>query len=199
VITGALAGTAVTNSQGVFSVGALSPGQYIVCAEVSTPGLLDPCHWAASAPNVTVTAGATTAGVTVTMAAGAVVPIHISDPPACQPQLNLVTMGTFFSLSLLVEQVLQLRLQSAEAGAEGYRGGLAFFSAINSFVRFAICSIIVGCFWRGVPRGWSRPCKRACSVAAVFTRARYSSNSVPSCFDIVTTQRLPYLGGCSFQ
>ena len=82
VITGALVATAVTSSQGIFSVGALSPGQYIVCAEVSTPGLLDPCHWATSAPNVTVTAGATTAGVTVTMAAGAVVPIHISDPQA---------------------------------------------------------------------------------------------------------------------
>jgi hypothetical protein len=82
VITGPLAATAVASSQGLFSVGALSPGEYIVCAEVSTPGLLDPCHWATSAPTVTVAAGETTAGVTVTMAVGAVVPIHIGDPLA---------------------------------------------------------------------------------------------------------------------
>jgi hypothetical protein len=82
VITGPLAATAVANSQGIYSVSGLSAGQYVVCAEVSTPGLLDPCHWATSAPSVTVASGETTAGVTVTMAAGAVVPIHIGDPLA---------------------------------------------------------------------------------------------------------------------
>lgn len=100
-ITGPLAATVVASSQGTFSVGALSPGEYIVCAEVSTPGLLDPCHWAASAPTATVAAGETTSGVTVTMAAGAVVPIHISDPLAMLTPVS----GSQMSFDLQVHAV----------------------------------------------------------------------------------------------
>jgi hypothetical protein len=80
IITGALAATATSDSHGAFSVATLPVGQYIACAEVIAPGLLDPCHWAASAPTFTVTAGNPTAGVNITMARGAVVPIHVDDP-----------------------------------------------------------------------------------------------------------------------
>src|SRR5258708_126955 len=60
VVTGPLAATATSDSHGAFSVSTLPAGQYIACAEVVAPGLLDPCHWAASAPTFTVTSGKTT-------------------------------------------------------------------------------------------------------------------------------------------
>jgi len=82
IITGPLEAMVVTDSQGAFSISGIPPGTYIACAEVSTPGLLDPCHWATSAPGVTVSAGQTVTGVTVTMARGAVLNVHIDDPQA---------------------------------------------------------------------------------------------------------------------
>jgi len=75
-----LAATAMADSSGAFTIPTLPAGQYIACAEATTPGLLDPCHWAESAPTFTVTAGKTTTGVNITMARGAVIPIHIDDP-----------------------------------------------------------------------------------------------------------------------
>ena len=50
VVTGPLAATTVTNSLGIFSLASLEPGEYVACAETTTPGLLDPCHWASAAP-----------------------------------------------------------------------------------------------------------------------------------------------------
>lgn len=49
-ITGPLATSATADSQGAFTIAALPTGQYIACAEATTPGLLDRCHWATSAP-----------------------------------------------------------------------------------------------------------------------------------------------------
>ena len=80
VVTGPLAATTVTNSLGIFSLASLEPGEYVACAETTTPGLLDPCHWASAAPTFTVSASQTTSGVNIVMARGAVVPVHIDDP-----------------------------------------------------------------------------------------------------------------------
>lgn len=80
VVTGPLAAGATADANGRFSVQALAPGEYVACAEASAPGLLDPCHWAASAPTFTVTAGNATADVDITMMRGAVIPIHVNDP-----------------------------------------------------------------------------------------------------------------------
>jgi hypothetical protein len=80
VITGPLAAMVTADARGSFQTDGLAPGQYIACAETTAPGLLDPCHWAASAPNFTVSAGQTISGVSIVMAKGAVVRIHINDP-----------------------------------------------------------------------------------------------------------------------
>jgi len=80
VVTGPLVISVTADSNGTFHVSALPPGEYVACAEVTTPGLLDPCHWAASAPTFAVTAGNNTTNVDITMARGAVVPIHVNDP-----------------------------------------------------------------------------------------------------------------------
>jgi hypothetical protein len=97
VITGPLVTSVTADSEGAYSVASLPAGQYVACAEAATQGLLDPCHWAASAPTFTVTAGTTTSGVNITMARGAIVPIHISDP---QSLLQPVTGPVDFDLQI---------------------------------------------------------------------------------------------------
>jgi hypothetical protein len=92
VITGPQIATAVTDTNGQF-VSFLPAGSYIACAQTTTQGLLDPCHWAASAPTFTIE-NHTTVETKVVMAKGAVVPIHLDDfqqllPPvtaAVQPE-----------------------------------------------------------------------------------------------------------------
>ena len=92
VITGPQIATAVTDTNGQF-VSFLPAGSYIACAQTTTQGLLDPCHWAASAPTFTIKSQ-TTVETKVVMAKGAVVPIHLADfqellPPvtaAVQPE-----------------------------------------------------------------------------------------------------------------
>jgi hypothetical protein len=79
VITGPLVAIVAADASGSFQADGLAPGQYIACAE-ATPGLLDPCHWSASAPNFTVSAGQTTSGVKIVMAKGPAVWVHVNDP-----------------------------------------------------------------------------------------------------------------------
>ena len=101
VITGPLAATVTADANGAFHADALAPGDYIACAETTSPGYLDPCHWATSAPSFTVTAGQTTSGINIVMAKGSVLRIHVDDPqqllkPATGPidldfQIHVVT------------------------------------------------------------------------------------------------------------
>jgi len=70
----------MSDPAGAFTIPSLPPGNYVACAQPGTPGLLDPCHWGTSVPTFTVTAGQTTPGVRITLAQGAVIPIHINDP-----------------------------------------------------------------------------------------------------------------------
>ena len=80
VMTGAQIITTMTDHTGAFVSGHLPAGDYVACAQYAAQGLLDPCHWAAAAPQFTVTSGKTTGSVKITMARGAVIPIHINDP-----------------------------------------------------------------------------------------------------------------------
>ena len=80
IITGPLAQAVMTNSAGAFDVDNIRAGRYIACAQTLAPGLLDPCRWSASAPEVTVVAGKIVSGVRITMAHGLVIPIHVNDP-----------------------------------------------------------------------------------------------------------------------
>jgi len=80
VITGSLAATATTDPNGTFRVDSLPPGQYIACSEAPVSGHLDPCHWSTAAPNLTISAGETTSGVTIVMPKGAVLSVQVTDP-----------------------------------------------------------------------------------------------------------------------
>jgi len=80
VITGPHVITAMTDYQGNFISGHLAAGSYVACAQYAAQGLLDPCHWSTAAPNFTIAAGQTTAGVKITMTKGAIVTVHVDDP-----------------------------------------------------------------------------------------------------------------------
>ena len=80
VITGTLAAMVMSDATGAFHADAFAPGQYIACAETLTPGYLDPCHWSASAPTFTVSAGQTTPNGRIVMVKGSVLRVHIDDP-----------------------------------------------------------------------------------------------------------------------
>jgi hypothetical protein len=79
VITGPQVSSAMTGPTGQFSA-FLPPGNYVACAETTTPGFLDPCHFGSDAPTFSVAKGQILTGVKLVMAKGAVVPIHIADP-----------------------------------------------------------------------------------------------------------------------
>ena len=80
VITGPQMTTTMSDNKGEFIARGLPSGNYVACAQPISPGLLDPCQWAESAPTFTVTSGQTTTGVQIAMARGAIIPIHINDP-----------------------------------------------------------------------------------------------------------------------
>lgn len=91
IITGPQVTARQADASGRFQAGGLPPGQYVFCAQTTVQGLLDPCHWAATAPTLTVAAGQTITGVKITMANGAVVSIHLDDPKGLLKPVSGVT------------------------------------------------------------------------------------------------------------
>lgn len=67
------------DAAGNFSVGNLAPGTYVACAGAATPGYLDPCQWAATAPTFTIVAYKIVTDVNIVLAKGAVIPIRVND------------------------------------------------------------------------------------------------------------------------
>jgi hypothetical protein len=138
VVTGRQAAMIASDSTGAFSVGNLPPGQYIACAEAPAPGLLDPCLWAASAPTFAVTAGQPTAPVTVVLATGAILPIHIDDPMAL-----LTPVTGPFDLNLQVHivtstgQHYMARIQSSTTGGRNLAMTIPFGTPVTVLVRSA--------------------------------------------------------------
>lgn len=79
VQTGPQVTSRLVDKAGNFNISALAPGSYVACASTTTPGYLDPCHWATSAPTFSIGAGKPTTGVKVVLANGAVIPIRVND------------------------------------------------------------------------------------------------------------------------
>ena len=79
-ITGPRVAAVFADSRGIFSVTTIQAGSYIACAQAPIEGFLDPCHWSSTAPHLTVVAGQRLNGLQVTLARGAIIPIHVNDP-----------------------------------------------------------------------------------------------------------------------
>jgi hypothetical protein len=79
IVTGPQVAAPSSDAQGRF-VAFLRPGKYVACAQTTTPGLLDPCHFGPSAPSFEVTQGKAVSGIAIVMAKGGVISAHIDDP-----------------------------------------------------------------------------------------------------------------------
>ncbi len=98
ILTGPQVTSAKTDTNAQF-VAFLKPGNYLACAQTSTSGLVNQCDWAVSANAFTVASNQTANNVSIVLAHGAVIPIHIDDPlqllapaataidPACRFQI----------------------------------------------------------------------------------------------------------------
>jgi len=76
---GATAQSSTKSPASTFLISNLPAGTYILCAQTSAPGWLDPCHWSATLPAINLAAGQNLTGQTVTMTKGAVVQFTIVD------------------------------------------------------------------------------------------------------------------------
>jgi len=65
---------------GAFTIPALPAGPYVLCAQTTTPGWLDPCQWSSSISLVTLATGQNLTGQKVVMTAGAILQVRINDP-----------------------------------------------------------------------------------------------------------------------
>ena len=79
-LVASIANGATASPGNTFTIPNLPAGAYILCAETTVPGWLDPCHWSASVPVVNLAAGQNLTGQSVVMTKGAVVQIRINDP-----------------------------------------------------------------------------------------------------------------------
>jgi len=124
-VTGPLAATTVSDGTGNFTAINLAPGQYVACAQTTTQGgLLDPCHWAASAPSFDVVAGKVTPNVDVVMPRGVALPVHLNDP---QGLLKQVTGPVDFDLEihLVTSKGLHYSMPIQAQGPQGRDFGIA--------------------------------------------------------------------------
>jgi len=67
-------------ADGTFTIPNLPAGPYVLCAQTTVAGWLDPCQWSASITLVSLNAGQNLAGQKVVMASGAILQIRINDP-----------------------------------------------------------------------------------------------------------------------
>jgi hypothetical protein len=69
--------TAVTASDGSFQLTSLPAGPYVLCAQVTAGGYLDPCQWTATPPAATVAAAQVS--VNITLPKGSIVKVRMQD------------------------------------------------------------------------------------------------------------------------
>jgi hypothetical protein len=79
-VTGLLQDSAITASNGSFTLKNLIPGTYTICAQAASAAQIDPCHWSQTPPQVTVAAGQSVTGFKIAMAKGSILNIRVDDP-----------------------------------------------------------------------------------------------------------------------
>lgn len=75
-----LAGEAVTDSEGRFTVDGLATAPYQVCVRAQGVELLDPCEWSVPPPMVRAEEGRTGRGVTIVLQSGVAFKVRVDDP-----------------------------------------------------------------------------------------------------------------------
>lgn len=132
VITAGVAATVIADASGAFSVDSIQAGNYVACAQMLTQGLLDPCRWATSAPQVTVVAGQVLSGVAITMAHGAVVSIQLNDPQGLlQPVTGPIDFACQFHIVTGKGIHYNANIQASTAGSRDHAITVPFGTPVN--------------------------------------------------------------------
>ena len=76
---GATSATASAAKDGAFSAAGLATGQYAVCVQDPTAGVIDPCLWSDSRTTVGVTAGSLSSGLVVRVKKASIVSVRLND------------------------------------------------------------------------------------------------------------------------
>jgi hypothetical protein len=71
--------TAVTGSNGAFSIAGVAPGTYSVCVQEPGGAHLDPCHWSTPV-QIKVAAGQTVASAPISAVKGTLLQVRVNDP-----------------------------------------------------------------------------------------------------------------------
>jgi hypothetical protein len=131
-VTGPRIAVVTADLLGRFGAVAIPGGTYVACAQAPVEGFLDPCHWAAAAPGFALIAGEKLTGVTITMARGAVIPIHVNDPQGLLP----AAVGPFnpscrFDVVTAKGLHYPARIQAQSIGSEDHAATIPFGAALQ--------------------------------------------------------------------
>jgi len=88
--------SAVTASDGSFTLSGLAAGTYVVCAENASRALLNPCFWSAKTTRFTLAPGGTVTGVSLVAEMGVALNIRVNDAMglmASNPKRDDVLIG----------------------------------------------------------------------------------------------------------
>jgi len=121
----------------------LAAGQYVACAQTTTPGLLDPCHWAASAPTFAVAVGQPTPSVKIVMTRGVVVPIHVADPAGMLSNSVTGAMDPDFQIHVVTGKGLHYNapIQGRSAAGRDYAATVPYNTPVSIRVLSATASV----------------------------------------------------------
>jgi hypothetical protein len=110
--------TAVTNSNGAFSISGVAPGTYSICVQEPGGAHLDPCRWSTPVL-IKVAAGQTVSNASVSAVKGTLLQVRVNDPGGLwkagsgKPE---VLIGVILPSSLFQP----MRLASSDAGGKNF-------------------------------------------------------------------------------
>jgi hypothetical protein len=110
--------TAVTSSNGAFSISGVAPGTYSICVQEPGGAHLDPCHWSTPV-RIKVAAGQTVASPSIVAVKGTLLQVRVNDPGGLWKPGNgnpEVLIGVILPASLFQP----MRLASSDAGGKNF-------------------------------------------------------------------------------
>ena len=123
-------------ADGTFSIPGLPAGPYILCAQTTTAGWLDPCQWASLVPLAVLPAGQNLTGQKVVLTKGAVIQIRINDPHKLLPTLPTAVAHDVEVLALASNKsYYHARIASADGNGRTHQLTVPFDLAHTLIVR----------------------------------------------------------------
>jgi hypothetical protein len=131
-------GSAVTASDGTFTLGKLAAGVYTICVQAAQAAELDPCNWSQAPPQVTLTAGQSLTGFKINLQQGSILNIRVDDPQhylnakSSVPGIPHVLLGIYTSTGQFYP--------AYTTGKDSTGSNYSLTIPLNTAIRFTIAS-----------------------------------------------------------